>query len=40
LDMPGDFSPLGMCTLLSLPLEQACQTLGSQRFIMWPTHTF
>ena len=38
LDMPREFSSLGMCTLSSLPIEQRCQTCGSQSFIMWPTH--
>jgi len=38
LDMPREFSSLGMCTLSSLPTEQGCQACGSQSFIMWPTH--
>jgi hypothetical protein len=38
LDMPRDLSFLGTCTVPSLPLKQACQTIGSHRFIMWPRH--
>lgn len=38
LDMPRELSSFGMCSLSYLPIEQGCQTCGSQSFIMWPTH--